>query len=58
MAAFKIAVAGAGLIGRAHMAVMAQSSTCALAAIADPTDAAKQLATEKGVPGFATLEQL
>ena len=58
MAAFKIAVAGAGLIGRAHMAVMAQSSTCALAAIADPTDAAKQLATEKGVPWFATLEQL
>ena len=58
MAALKIAVAGAGLIGRAHMAVMAQSRACVLAAIADPTDAAKQLATEKGVPWFATLEEL
>lgn len=58
MAALKIAVAGAGLIGRAHMAVMAQSNSCVLAAIADPADAAKQLAAEKGVPWFATLEEL
>ena len=54
----RIALAGAGVIGRAHMGVMAQSNACVLAAIADPSDAAKQLATAQGVPWFATLEEL
>ena len=35
MAALKIAVAGAGLIGRAHIALIRKSENSALAAIAD-----------------------
>ena len=53
-----IAVAGAGVIGRAHIAVIAQSSQCRLSAIADPSEAAQALAQEHGVPWFATLDQL
>lgn len=58
MAALKIAVAGAGTIGRAHMGVIAQSEACSLLAIADPTETAQQLAASQGVPWFATLEEL
>jgi len=53
-----IAVAGAGVIGRAHIAVIAQSSQCRLSAIADPSEAAQALAQDHGVPWFATLDQL
>ena len=53
-----IAVAGAGVIGRAHIAVIAHSSQCRLSAIADPSEAAQALAQEHGVPWFATLDQL
>lgn len=58
MVALKIAVAGAGMIGRAHVGVIAQSEACSLLAIADPTEAAQQLAASQGVPWFATLEEL
>jgi predicted dehydrogenase len=54
----KIAVAGAGLIGRAHIARIGQSQQCELAAITDPTPQAKDYAAELGVPYFATLEQM
>ncbi|PQA84234.1 oxidoreductase [Limnohabitans sp. TS-CS-82] len=53
-----IAVAGAGVIGRAHIAVIAQSSQCRLSAIADPSEAAQALAQTHGVPWFATLDEL
>jgi predicted dehydrogenase len=53
-----LAVAGAGVIGRAHMAVIAANPDCQLSAIADPSDAAQQLAAEQGIPWFATLEEL
>ena len=53
-----IAVAGAGVIGRAHMAVIAQNPQCRLSAIADPSEAAQALAQEHGVPWYATLEAL
>lgn len=58
MTSLKIAVAGAGLIGRAHMGVIAQSNICSLSAVADPTDAAQNWAKAQGVPWFATLEAL
>lgn len=58
MTSVNIAVAGAGVIGRAHMAVMAQSSQCRLSAIADPSEAAQALAQTHGVPWFATLDEL
>ena len=53
-----LAVAGAGVIGRAHMAVIAGHPDCLLSAIADPTDAAKQLAAEQGIAWYATLDEL
>jgi predicted dehydrogenase len=54
----RIAVAGAGYIGRAHMAVAQQSSTCALSAIVDPSPAVGPLAAQAGVPLYRTLDEL
>ena len=53
-----MAVAGAGVIGRAHIAVIAQNPQCRLCAIADPSEAAQGLAKEHGVAWYATLEEL
>lgn len=58
MAALRIAVAGAGLIGRAHIALIRKSESCTLAAIADPTPQAQTFAKEIGVPHFADLERM
>jgi predicted dehydrogenase len=58
MSVLKIAVAGAGVIGRAHIAVLAQNPSAQLCGIADPTDAARQLAREQGVAWFETLDEL
>jgi predicted dehydrogenase len=54
----RIAVAGAGYIGRAHMAVAQQSGTCSLSAIVDPSPAAQAIATQTGVPLYRTLDEL
>ena len=54
----RIALAGAGLIGRAHAARLRESPAAALAALADPAPAAAALAAELGVPHFATLEAM
>ncbi|MFM0220626.1 Gfo/Idh/MocA family protein [Paraburkholderia dipogonis] len=54
----RIAVAGAGYIGHAHMAVAQQSGTCTLSAIVDPSPAAQALASQAGVPLYRTLEEL
>ncbi|NKJ50125.1 oxidoreductase [Burkholderia sp. SG-MS1] len=54
----RIAVAGAGYIGRAHMAVAQQSGTCTLSAIVDPSPAARPIAAEAGVPLYPTLDEL
>jgi predicted dehydrogenase len=58
MPQLNIAVAGAGVIGRAHIDVIAQSSRCRLSAIADPSEAAQALAQAHGVPWFSTLDAL
>jgi len=58
MAKLRIAVAGAGLIGRAHIALIRKSQQSALAAIADPTPQAESFAKEIGVPYFADLETM
>jgi predicted dehydrogenase len=58
MAKLQIAVAGAGAIGRVHMAVLASHDTCALSAVVDPTDSAQILAKRYGVPWYATLDEL
>jgi predicted dehydrogenase len=50
----RIAVAGAGYIGRAHIAALRASPTCALSAIVDPSPAA----AKAGMPLYGSLEEL
>ena len=54
----RIAVAGAGYIGLAHVAVAQASSTCTLSAIVDPAPAAQATAAKAGVPLYRTLDEL
>jgi predicted dehydrogenase len=58
MSKTRIAVAGAGYIGLAHIGVARASSTCELSAIVDPSPAAKARAEAAGVPLYATLAEL
>jgi predicted dehydrogenase len=58
MSALPILVAGAGLIGRRHVATIRKSSGATLAGIADPAPAAEKFAAELGVPWDADLETL
>ena len=53
----RIAVAGAGLIGRRHIEELVKSPHASLASIIDPTPEAGALAAELGVPHYATLER-
>jgi len=54
----RIAVAGAGYIGQAHVGVLRSSPSCSLSAIVDPAPGAAALAAAAGVPHYASLEQL
>lgn len=54
----RIAVAGAGYIGKAHIGVIQDSPDAVLSAIVDPTPAAAALADKAGVPCYRTLEEL
>ena len=58
MSRTRIAIAGAGYIGLAHMADAQKSSTCTLSAIVDPAPAAEQAAARAGVPLYRTLDEL
>jgi predicted dehydrogenase len=58
LAATRIAVVGAGLIGRAHVAAVQADPRCTLAALVDPSPAAAALAHAAGVPHLQSLEQL
>ncbi len=58
MKPLRIAVAGAGLIGRAHIDVIRASAQATLGAIVDPAPQAAELAERAGVPVFATLQEL
>jgi predicted dehydrogenase len=49
-------VAGAGLVGRRHIGIVAASRSCALAGIVDPADEAAALAHSEGVPHFSALD--
>lgn len=53
---FRIAVAGAGLIGRAHIARILAEPRMALIAIIDPSDDARALAAEHGVIWWRDLD--
>ena len=54
----RIAVAGAGYIGQAHMGVAQSSQTVQLSAVVDPSPAAKALADQAGVALYASLAEL
>ena len=54
----RMAVAGAGTIGRAHIAVIQQSQRCVLSAIVDPSASAAAVAAQHGVPLYTTLDAL
>jgi predicted dehydrogenase len=52
----RIAVAGARIIGLAHMEVAQKSPTCALSAIVDPAPATEAIAAKAGVPLYKSLD--
>ena len=54
----RIAVAGAGLIGRAHIQALAASPSAQLCAVVDPSPESLELAVQEGVPHFHELQDL
>jgi predicted dehydrogenase len=58
MSGVRIAVAGAGLIGRHHVRLILKSGSCKLSAIVDPAPGAADFAREAGVPIFPSLTDL
>jgi predicted dehydrogenase len=55
---FSVVLAGAGAIGRAHAATLDAMDDFTLAGIADPTEAGRQYAGERGVPWFDGISPL
>ena len=51
----RIAIAGAGYIGQAHMAVARASASVMLSAIVDPAPAAADIAAQAGVAGHLEI---
>jgi predicted dehydrogenase len=58
MKPLRIAVAGAGAIGRRHIELVLTNRNCTLAAIVDPASSAAEIAAKAGVPLFASLTDL
>lgn len=58
MSRLRIAVVGAGLIGRAHAAVVGATPGCGLSAIVDPAPGAGEIAAQAGVPHVVALDDL
>lgn len=54
----RVAVVGAGTIGRDHLAALLASPTLAPSAVVDPAPAARDVADRAGVPWYATLDEL
>jgi predicted dehydrogenase len=54
----RIAIVGAGAIGRRHIQLVRASNECTLAAIVDPMPGAAAIALEAGVPHHASLDAL
>ena len=58
MQTLRIALAGAGVIGREHCTLIAGHPGAELAGIADPAPEARELAESLGVPHFADLDTM
>jgi predicted dehydrogenase len=54
----RIAVAGAGTIGLAHIDVIQHNTRCTLSAIVDPSEPSVAMAAAHGVPLYKTLDAL
>ena len=54
----KIAVVGAGVIGRVHINLVQAHSGCALLAVADPTESAHKFCASQNISWFENLETL
>ena len=54
----RVAVVGAGLIGRRHIACILHSPSCELAAVVDSDVGAEKIASESGAAYFVSLEDL
>jgi predicted dehydrogenase len=54
----RIAVAGAGTMGQAHLAAVLASTRCVPCAIVDPASGAAAIAAQAGVPLYASLDEL
>lgn len=54
----KVAVIGAGVIGRTHIDTLSKAGGVALSAIVDPTPAARDLAAQRQVPYFTDIDAL
>ncbi len=58
MSRTRIAVAGAGLMGQAHMAVAQRSASVCLSAVVDPSPAAAAWAAQADVPWYGSIDAL
>ena len=54
----RIAIAGVGYIGLAHLGVTQNSRTCVLSAVVDPSPAAVDVASRAGVPLYKSIDEL
>ncbi len=54
----RIAVAGAGLVGRQHIRLIMDSADCVLSAVVDPAPEAGMLGRDLGVPVFTDIDAL
>jgi len=54
----RVAVAGAGAIGLAHIDAARRSPTCTLSAVVDPSPAAAAIAAREAVPLYGSLDEL
>ena len=58
MTQLRLAVVGAGAIGRKHIELVVADEAASLAAIVDPGDAGRELAARLATPWFASLEAM
>jgi predicted dehydrogenase len=58
MAKLKVAVIGAGMIGRPHAELIARTGLCDLAAIVEPSDGGREFAARMNVPWYRDQDAL
>lgn len=56
--ATKIAIVGAGLIGRRHIQLISESARCSLSGVVEPSQAARAFVEKSGAPVFDNLSDL